>query len=122
MGEHHQRLNYIQEQEYQVQTSLNALQGELRLSAERLKNRQDRILQCQADGEKYSSMLARLNKDLDINRQDFMRQEENYHQRDEECRRLQEEIAGLEHELEIMQETFTPVSYKHLTRPTIYPV
>ena len=107
LGEHHQRLNYIQEQEYQVQTSLNALQGELRLSAERLKNRQDRILQCQADGEKYSSMLARLNKDLDINRQDFMRQEENYHQRDEECRRLQEEIAGLEHELEIMQETFT---------------
>jgi chromosome segregation protein len=107
LKEQQQKLHNIQEQEYQVQTNLNSLEGELRLSAERSKNRQERIRQSQADKEKYSRMLARLNQDLDIHRQDFISQEENYGQRDEECRRLQEEIAGLENELKIMRGTFT---------------
>ena len=107
LREQHQQLNKIQEQEYQVQTNLNTLEGEVRLSAERFKNRQDRIQQCQADEVKYSGMLARLSQDLDINRQDLKSQEENYRQRNEECQRLQKEIAGLEYELEVMRETFT---------------
>ena len=62
LKEQQQQLSNMQEQEYQVQTKLNSLEGEIRLSQERVKNREERIRQGRADGEKYTRMLTRLNQ------------------------------------------------------------
>jgi chromosome segregation protein len=106
LAEQQQELNSRREQEYQVQTYLNSLKGELRLSEERIKNRQDRMQQCHADEKKYSQMLVRINQDLEANRQDFLSQEENCRLREEEYRILEEEITELENKLKTMQGSF----------------
>lgn len=102
-----QQLNDRQAMQYEAQTKLNSLQGELKLCAERIKNREDRAEHCQADEIKYTDMLSQLDQDLKLKHQDYQNQEADYQQRALELEQLEQEIAEMEKELELNRDLFT---------------
>jgi len=90
------QLSDKQNEEYQAQKAISSLEGEQRVSIERIKNRQERIQQSQADVSKYKEMLERINQDLNSRQEDYKRQEEEYRLKEEEYKKLENEIICLE--------------------------
>jgi chromosome segregation protein len=101
-----QQLNKEQAAEHRNQEKLTQLQGEYKLGLEKIKNREERIIQSQADKNKYTDMLSQLNQDLVGKEKDYHSQEAGYKLMVSQCEDLQNEITRLEGELNVDQELF----------------
>ncbi|HWP98522.1 MAG TPA: chromosome segregation protein SMC [Syntrophomonadaceae bacterium] len=83
----------LREAKHQAEAQLAALETEIRLAQERIKNCGERCQTAERDEEKYRSMLDNFSRELEERQADFQSQQANYLDKVEEMRGLEQVIA-----------------------------
>lgn len=89
----------LREAKHDAEAELAALETEIRLAQERIKNSGDRCQTAQRDEEKYRSMLDNFTRELDERQADFQSQQANYLDKLGEMQGLEQVIADEESHL-----------------------
>ncbi len=84
------------ESKFELESELNRMASEVKLSQERIKNYRERITAASHDSEKYTLMLDNLEKDLQIKIADYNCEKEQYQERRNEVDQLKQDILKLE--------------------------
>lgn len=90
------RLNHSKESKFDLETGINKMSSEVKLSQERIRNNRERIQLAQQDYDKYCSMLGKLDRDLQLKIADFEQERILHAQRQSDLENLQQDLTDLE--------------------------
>lgn len=109
-------LNLLKEERRELEGRLSALTSDHRISGERLKNNQERMLAASADAAKYAEMLKSLQSDLTRQQLDWEGESGTYQARVVEYSELEHELLVLEEQLKAERSQFESQKSELFTR------
>ena len=89
-------LGQLRENKYELESGLNRMGSEIKLSQERIKNHSERIQVASHDSKKYADRLEKLEKDMEIKIADFNQERVHHEDRQDEVKQLFHDINILE--------------------------
>lgn len=96
LNQERQGLITLKEKKYETDARLNTLRGDLKICEEKIKNWRERIESSSGDEDKYSTLLEKINNDLELVTADMERAEQSYAERLAQVHSLQTEIITME--------------------------
>lgn len=99
-------LTRLREDIHGVESRRNAVEGEIKLSEERIKNRRERISLAEIDGKKYSGMLENIARDLKSSQQGLDAEEGIYQEKLAAYKALHAEVEAMELNIENYHKNF----------------
>ena len=88
--------NSLNDSKHELETELNRMNSDIKLSQERIKNYRERIEAAGNDSEKYILRLEKLEKDIQYKVTEFNQEKSHYEERKCEVDCLSQEIIGIE--------------------------
>ncbi|MGI5879376.1 MAG: chromosome segregation protein SMC [Syntrophomonadaceae bacterium] len=101
-----QEIEQLREEKYALENLLNSMAGEIRLSEERIKNHEERLIANNSDEVKYAEMLDKIGQDLNRMSNDFANEEQKFQFRLNEYRELKLKLAAAEESIEQLNNAF----------------
>ncbi|MFA7078511.1 MAG: chromosome segregation protein SMC, partial [Syntrophomonas sp.] len=89
-------LGQLRENKHELESGLNRMGAEIKLSQERIKNHSERIQAASHDSEKYAHRLEKLEKDMELKIADFNQERVHYENKQDEAKQLLDDIKKLE--------------------------
>ncbi|MEN6350117.1 MAG: AAA family ATPase [Syntrophomonas sp.] len=93
-------LTGLREDKHGIESRLNSVHGEIRLSEERVKNKRERVSLAEIDESKYSAMMEKIEKDLEVSRQDLEAEQSKYREKLDSCEALRAEVQDMQLNIE----------------------
>lgn len=100
-----EKLNRLNEDRYGLETGLNRINSDLKLSQERIKNYRERIATAEADGKKYALSLEKLEQDIQSKIADFDQDKVHYQERKLKVDTLARDIMNIDKKMD--EQTFS---------------
>lgn len=101
-----QDIMQLKEELYSTETKKNSLEGDIRLSQERVNNNLDRIKLASQDEHKYKEMLDNISKEVAARQKDYDVESLAYQTKEEETNSYQKSLSFLSNEIDELESRF----------------